>query len=770
MFHLRNRHTHKSARLCRSIFCFSALQLAIGTATAATALEEIVVTAQKRSQDLQEVSLPVTAVGNQRLQSAQIFDLEDLQYVLPSVSFANNNGVAKIFIRGIGLNDSTAGIDPSVALHVDGAVINDPTAHFTSLFDLERVEALRGPQGILYGRNATGGSINLITAKPTRDMEGYGRATLGNYGLLVTEGAVSGPMSEMVSGRLAFRKLDRDGYAENEVTGTDTDNADQFGLRGLLQFDFSQNLDLLLSGEYYEEDDRALGLNFARATFPAYATDTSLTPAEAASIAPLGLGGFPIGERNFASEEDPKNVKETWSVTSTLSWDINDLFSFVNITNYREVDGLFVQDLDMSGVANRFDVTGNAPTINTRNINSEQFTTELQLHFAGERLTGLAALYYFTQDMDGDNRSGLSQYGGLPGLTQQRVVLTGTSEADSWSIFTNFSYLLNDEFTLKFGGRYTEEKRSIDNENTIAIFSSGPAAIGQPLNNFLTINPSFSDSNTTTDFSPMLGLEWRPLADHMFYYTYAEGFKSAVGLIGQTVNGIVKPETIQNHEFGLKSTWLEGSLITNVAAFSYELQDLQLGRTLPAGGGGAGFVNRFENAAELEAKGLEVEVFWQASDRLVINAAIAWLDAEFSEFDTVDQFDPCLILTTCVAPVLSWAGNRPRSSPEWAYNLHGEYDFPLSNGVITLAGDISYKDEQFYSEFNNDIQRTDAYTLLDSQLRYTPNDERWAVSLWGKNITDELVPAGQFAVSLSRTVGYTYLPPRTWGLTFDYNF
>src|SRR5690349_4552364 len=166
-------------------------------------LAEVVVTAQKREQSLQDVSLAVTAVDSARLKDNFVLSLEDVQFLAPSVSFGNSLGFAKVFIRGIGLDEQTPGIDPSVAVHLDGAVINQPIGHFTSVFDLDRVEVVRGPQGALYGRNATGGSINLISAKPTSDFRGYARATAGNYGLFVGESALGGPITAHIKARVA---------------------------------------------------------------------------------------------------------------------------------------------------------------------------------------------------------------------------------------------------------------------------------------------------------------------------------------------------------------------------------------------------------------------------------------------------------------------------------------------------------------------------------------------------------------------------------------
>jgi iron complex outermembrane receptor protein len=774
--------------------------LLVSDLASAAVVEEIIVTAQKREQTLQEVSLPVTAISMDRIQTNQVITLEDLQYIAPSLSFGNALGVAKIYLRGVGLNDQTSGIDPSVALHVDGAVINDPTAHFTSLFDLERVEVLRGPQGILYGRNATGGSINIVTAKPTRELSGYGRVTYGDYNLIVAEGAVSGPLTGMISGRIAYRGLWRDGYGTNEATGHDVDDANHQAVRAHLEFDFNEDVNLLVTGEYYREDDNALGSHFKRATFPQFLTDPTLTPAEAASIAPLGIGGYPVGKRNYASEFDPINEKETWAVTGTLSWALNENFTVVDIANYRYVDGLYAHDFDGSGVVNRYDITGQPPTIHSRTQTSDQVSNELQLQYAGERLNGLLAFYYFQQDIDATNRSGASPFGGLPvpGLTRQRVFLTGTGSTESWSMFANITYDLTAQLALKLGARYTEEDRSIASDNFIQVFRNPPFVPGvvTPLDTLAPFSlPPFvvdrdgipvgnrgnfpieakaSDKRSTDNFSPMAGLEWRPSDDLMLYYTYSEGFKSAVGQLAQTDSGVAEPETIQNHEFGAKTRWLDGSLILNVALFAYDMQDVQLARTLPAGGGGTGFVNIFENAAQMEGKGVEMELYWQATDQLSLSAGVSILDVQFVEYNSVDNFDPCLVLVKCAPPVLSFKGNSPRYTPDLAFNIHGVYDIPLEpygySGTLSLSGDVSYKGEQFFSEANNDVERSDAYLFGDASISWTSADQHWHASLWGKNLGDKFAEAGSFTVSLSRTVGAFFLPPRTYGFTLGYDF
>src|SRR5688572_15798492 len=196
----------------------------------------IIVTAQKREQAISDVSLAVTAIGEERLVESNTVNIEGLQRLVPSVSFGNDFNFAKLFIRGIGLSSSLPGVDPSVALHVDGAVVSLAQAQLGSMFDLERVEVLRGPQGTLYGRNATGGAVNLITAKPGAQLEGYARLTVGGPDLnLIGEAAVGGPINDHIRARLAVRAVNRDGYGVNELTGNDIDDAEQLSGRGHLE-------------------------------------------------------------------------------------------------------------------------------------------------------------------------------------------------------------------------------------------------------------------------------------------------------------------------------------------------------------------------------------------------------------------------------------------------------------------------------------------------------------------------------------------------------
>ena len=375
----------------------------------AAELEEIIVTAQKRDQSLQEVTAAVTALSSERLESAHVNNIEDLQLIVPSVYFGNDFNMAKLTIRGVGSNTSTTGSETGVALHVDGAVVARAEAQLTSLFDLDRVEVLRGPQGSLYGRNAVGGSINLITAKPTEEFSGYGRLSYGDYNYINFEGALAGPLgSDRVLGRIAVKSEDRDGFGENPVTGNDVDDLDRKMARAHLQFNLSDDFDILLSGEYYDQSDRSRALKFRRDAFPGVVRLTS------GGCQPVGAAcTYASDPRDLASETDPFTDTETWAVTGTLTWGLSDNFSLVSITNYRDLQTVIGQDLDLAATANSLATTNFNTTYQRRDVDSEQVSTELQLKYDdNERLNGVLGFFYLDETQRPVDTVGLNAFFG----------------------------------------------------------------------------------------------------------------------------------------------------------------------------------------------------------------------------------------------------------------------------------------------------------------------------------------------------------------------
>lgn len=762
----------------------------------AAEIAEVVVTAQKREQALQDVSAAVTAVPAERLESAQINTLEDLQLIVPTITFGNDFNMAKIFIRGVGANTSTTGSETGVAVHVDGAVVARAEAQRTSLFDLERIEVLRGPQGTLYGRNAVGGSINLITAKPTADPDGYARLTLGNYDAVNMEGALGGPITDNLRARIAAKTEERGGFGINPLTGNDVDDLNRKMARLHLQYLFNDNIDYLLTGEWFRQDDASSAVKFRRESFPG-------DPERFA----FGIGGYATNPRDLASEFDPGINTETWAVTGTLNWQLSDTLALVNITNFRDFESSITQDLDTSAHVSGPPNPGESTTIQRRDVDSRQWSTEFQLQYAGENIDGVLGLFYFREDQRPTDTIDSGPDFGAPGnlarlqaagidpataysicnmreragavasptpVEPKRVCIRSDLDTDAYAIFgqvrvglAQFSESL-ESLTVKLGGRYSWEHRRTHNPTFIIT----PATV---INN-VNVLPA---SRNFSDFTPEAGIEWQANQDLMFYYTYSEGFKSGAGENAAASRIIVDPEEIKNHEIGVKSAWLDGNLIVNVSAFTYDLKGLQINKTVS--GPPSGFITIFENAADTSADGVEIEAFGNVGDRLRLSTSIAWVDAQFDDFETADPLDPRNVPTApggsnpppiTLVPI-QLAGNPTRNTPEWSANFHVEYDIPTpairGGGYLTLSADVTYRDDTYFTEFNRLLEGAESFTMFDANIRYTSGNGQFFAELWGKNLGDELVEASTFALATARTIGVTWLPPRTYGFSIGYS-
>ena len=735
---------------------------------------EILVTAQKREQALSDVSLSVSAVGAEQLANTNTAGIEALQNLVPSISFGNDFNFAKLFIRGIGLSSSLPGVDPSVALHVDGAVVSLAQAQLGSMFDLERVEVLRGPQGTLYGRNATGGAVNLITAKPTAELDGYVRLTVGGPDLnLVGEAAVGGPLSDNIRGRIAVRAVKRDGYGVNEVTGNDIDDARQLSARAHLEFLPSDALSILLTGEYHAEDDRSLAIKFREVSFPGVLTDgiaanDGLSALGQRLNADGSQASFATDPRNLRANFDPINDRDQWALTGTINLDVSNAISLRSQTSYRDFEAIFFHDFDMSSYLG-YPLAQTSATRSSANhwqpVFQRQFSQELQANVETGNLHAVFGLFYLDETIEVQNHIGFDV---LTNTDPFRVQFDGSLFVETWAAYGNATYDLTDWLSLKAGARYSWEKRRLQN-----ITGLGSAALNQ-----LVLDPlQWDHSKTWKDFSPSLGVEVRPNNDWLFYANWSRGFKSGTAEIGSTRRQsltqplpFVDPEKVEAFEVGAK--YAAGDLNFNLATFFQRLKNGQFSLTRPIPVPPF-FTSTLTNAAQSEAWGAEIEVLWQATSFFSLNAAFAYLNSEFTEFSAADPLDARLFAPGADATLLlkDLSGNATRMSPKWSVNLNPNYVFDTANGgTITLGANFAYKSKQYHTEFNDERLAQDGYIMLDANVRYEAPDGRLSVNLWAKNITDELVYAGSFSVSTSRAIGGTLLPPRSYGVTVGYDF
>jgi iron complex outermembrane recepter protein len=783
--------------------------------------DDIIVTAQKRAQSLQDVSAAISAVSGTALQNAGISNLQDVQQLVPAVTFGNDFNQAKVFIRGVGANTSTTGSSTGVALHVDGAYVARAEAQLTSLFDLERIEVLRGPQGSLYGRNAVGGSINLITRKPTAEMAADIRLSYGNYNAITAEAGVGGPLASWLRFRLAGKVETRDGYGIDPVKRTDVDDLKRQMIRGQLQFLFGEGSDLTLAGEYYRQKDNSGAVHYAEPAFPGVAR-----------LVPLGVGGFATNPRDLASDEPPSVNTKTYAFTGTLNIALSDNLSFSNIANFRQFNTQLIQDLDISSVVSQLPV---ATTIQTRTINARQYSNEAQLKWDSRAVKAVLGVYYFNERQRPRDQVGLTSRTGmasnitvlatrptirdgvfnppgvnsvplaealamcefLPGAAPNRVCLKSDLGTKAFAVFGQANIDLGvvaglTGVSLKLGGRYSDEKVTSANPSIILTANANPAVASV----LVTTTAATFREKRFKDFTPELGVQWAPNRDLLFYYTYAEGFKAGSGENAAGSTTIVRPEKVRNHEIGAKMDVFGRVLTLNLAAYSYKLDDLQINKTV--GGGPAGFTTIFENAAKTSAKGVEADFLLRPADHFRLSGAVSYTDSKYLDFVTLDPLNPVNVAqagqpaynavtnpspTAFGAPCpagslnafgpcqIQLAGNPTRNSPTWSYSLRGELDVPVSEaGKFTISGDLYGKSNVYFTEFERLNEGSAAYTMFDAGVRWTSATDGLSIQASVKNLTDVLRKSSTFALSTGRVIGATYLPPRTYTLALSYKY
>lgn len=704
-------------------------------------LEEIIVTAQKRSESIMDIPISISAISSEDMKDRFIQDPFDLQANIPSFSAGIDFGVPRYAIRGVGLNSQFSGIDPPVALHIDGAVISPPQSGMASFFDLERIEILRGPQGSLYGRNSTGGSINLITKKPTEELDGYISHTFGNYNLNSTEVAVGGPIiGDLLLGRIAIKQHKHDGFGENDVLGYDVDDRDQRSVRASLQYNITDDLTIRLTADDYKQDDAAYVLHFVD-------YDGTNNPG---TLPPIGVPGLVADDpRDYRSNyPTAANKRDVSGIMASVSWAINDTWSMESISAWRDWSGKSVQDMESSLIP---------ALISVFTTEADTFSQEFQLHYEGDRLKGLVGLYYYEEEMSNNTPLGPDPLG-INGPPTRPILVQGNFDVEAWAAFANFTYSINEKWSVNMGARYSYEERT--KQDLFTVFGNAIP---------------FADKGDWNDTTFNIGLEYRP-ADNMFLYAkYSEGFKSGAAPLGQ-IAPFIDPEMIDAYEIGMKGQFFDNTLQLSAAAFYYDYTDMQLVRTVPAPGGAFGSL--FENAGESELQGAEAEFTLLVTDQFKLNGHIGYVDSELTEFTSINALDPCAGGTPGCNPLVSatyiaqdFSGNQLPQAPELTAALGAEYSFTFANNAaLIFYAHVNYKDEVFFTPYNSENVQEDSVTTYSANIKYIHPNERFTVNLWGKNLSDEEYWINKAPVSTSFIILGVLDQPRTFGLTLSYQF
>lgn len=703
--------------LLASMLCSPAV-LAQENAQAGGELEDILVTAERRSTNLQETPLAISAFEGDDLKLRSVTDASDLQYLVPGLTVGTKGQIARITMRGIGMENvlgGSIGGDPGVSYNVNGVVYARPQMTRPGFFDVDRVEVLRGPQGTLYGRNATGGSINVITKQPTPQLTGNADVTFGNRGIVQFEGGIGGPlMSDQVLGRLAVRTGDDDGDLRNVITGGTIGSISERAIRGSLLLNPDGAVSVLLDADYYRN----------RGTAPSFFMGSNvtggLTPGET-------LGGQLLtDQRNVAFNTDGYNVANIWGTSAKLTWDTGGP-SLTSLTAFRRMFVNEGADLDGSG-----GLFGNT---DFRYNHSHQFSQELQLSAAAaSKLQWVIGGFYFDEDSDAAQQFRFYTFSSL-------FNSGGTVKSTSYAGFGQATYPVLDAVNVTVGARYT-----VDEKEMTEFFSFGASA-----------NQAVGKEKWSA-FTPRVSVDWHISPEAMLYATFAKGFKSGGFNIGAIQGNAYDPETVRSYEVGAKLRLLSNRVQLNTAAFHYDYADLQVNQLV-------GLVAALRNAAESNIDGIEIETAAQVTDAAKLSLTYSYLDAAFDTFFNTENAFPGLGLQNL-------SGNPLPRAPEHSVNLGAEYAVHVGRGALTTRADWSYKSKMYFSEFRRDSVSQDAFSLFDLSFTYTPANDSYYASVFATNLLDEKawtnVSVNTGVLGFSRVTDIN--TPRTYGVRAGYRF
>jgi len=719
----------RASRPSRSLICLAlggaSLLAWPGVSAAQTAdPDEIIVTAQKRETRVLDTAEALTALRGDTLEATGGEGLGDLAALVPGLSYSENFGISQIFIRGVGNSFFSPGGDPGVALYADGVYLSDQEATGVAFLDVERIEVLRGPQGALYGRNATGGAVNVLSRSPTQTFEGALGVTAGDFGRQEVDGTLSGPVGDKLRARLAVRYRNLDGYAENELPGGPDPLDAEESLAGRLQLaaDVGGG-DLRITINGLTQDDAGPGLKIL--------PDPTPQPAQFL----FGLRPS-ASERNYVSQV-ASNTRDVSSATAQWRREM-DGFDLTLIADHRVSDRLISYDQDG---------TAATQSVTTLDTSSDQSSIEAYLASNGEGpFQWLAGASYIAFDQSRTT----TVSGVLPGAFVNPALSLSTPfpflfkgggdlESKAWAAYGEGSLALSPKLTVRVGARYNSDKKDAD--EFLDFFGLTRASQGASWN----------------EWSGRASVEYRPTDQALVYATASRGFKAGALNIGAFTPS-VNPEIIINYEIGAKLSSADGRADLSVAAFTSDYTDLQVVQIGPLS-------QILSNAAAASMNGVEVEGTLRPTRAFRLGFTAAWLDATYDTYAATDQRRGFA--------VFNLAGKQLPLTSEWQAGVLAAYDWSTpSNGVVSITANYSWRSEYFFTEFNTPDASQDAFGRLDLGVSWTDASDTWTLSAFARNVTDETAIGSMAIVSpLLGSVRVVSLePPRHFGVRLAYGF
>jgi len=707
-------------------------------ATDDVALEEVLVTAQKRSQNLQKVGISITALSAADVAELQIVRSEDIAAHSPNVAVKNvyGNSFPIITIRGVGFNIFQANQSSAAAVHVDEVYLGSPALLGFNLHDIERIEVLKGPQGTLYGRNTTAGNINYVTRRPSDVFDALLKVGYGRFDEMRSEVMVNGPLASNLNGRLSGVYTRGDGWIDNALAGESGAGADVLAMRGQLQWTPSDDKSVLLRAHAGRDRSR---ISYYKPV---------------GNVCPPGDEPNPQTCTDLLGYADPDS--DPWSVRSNLSGRYDNPAHGASVTFNWELPWA---QLTSIGAYDRFerryadDIDSSPANAVQQNYDESfrQFSQEIRLASLPDAAINWIVGAYFAQDRvqlfrDAD----ISDLAFLLDAPAPFVFLMNADQTtDAQAVFGQTEWPLAERWKLTAGARFTRESKDFDYENQLLI--GGPP---------LAPNTSARGlEESWNDLSGRLGLDFAVSDDVLLYASVSKGFKSGGFPAGTTLSTeqVVPydPEELVAYEIGMKSMLAARRVRFNAAAFYYDYRDKQEFAYVPASVPGAPPSQVLTNAGKARLYGAEAEMVWQATERLQLTAGLGLLEAELREFRSALLSDAEVV------------GNRLPNAPETTVNARVRYALPLANGsAVVFSGDASYEGGVYFDIQNDPYRREDSYVVSNASVTWTSADDLWEAGLWGRNLGNTAYKVDSQDFSFGFRID-TYAPPRTYGLTIS---
>jgi len=756
--------------------------LLFAATTVAAEIEEIVVTAQKRTESIQDVPISITALTGDELAIRGLYDMQDVARYVPNFDMPTGNVSrnTSVRIRGIGSAGSNPGIEASVGSFVDGLYMPTNAMNFGDLIDIRSVEILRGPQGTLYGRNTPVGALNITTRKPSDEFESLIKVGYGDYDQATLRGYVGGGLSDTTSGRLSFSYRERDGYQKNTLTGKDINDTEEWSLRGKLLFAPTESLEITTVLYYGEIDRNCCVAEQLSVNDPTWGI---ATPGFLAAQAAAGytFTNFDDDDHRVSADAgEGHDNTESVAASVQVDWTLGNGIVLSSITGYQdwenEVD--IAADSLPNPVLTSFQVQSNE-------VASQEFRLTSP---AGDTFDYIAGLYFYSQDTkyttNGIIGAGANRVFPLPpaicappcrAQVGDRVETLFDQETESVAAYGNMTWHISEAWDVTGGLRWSRDEKDAYIAHTNAPGNSPPIDRVVFRENIVG-DLDRSESKTTWS----INTRYNVTDDVMLFLTSSTGFKSGGFNSRRLVPGALvefDAEESITFEGGIKSFLFDRQLMLNATVYHMTLEDFQASTRIP---NTTGFV--VGNAGEQEVKGVEVDATWAPNDRLLINASLAYLDAEFTDYDDA----PCYAgqAPTNVNGTCDRTGDRPEGTPEYQATIGAQWTQPIQNDLEWFFRvDYSWRDD-FVSEIivgpGSYIGEQDAFGLLDLRFGIGPASGRWQLEAFVQNATDEvyyqgialqpiagLVSGGGVAGSRG-FVGWYGPPPRVWGLELSW--